>query len=98
MLLLTVTVADPERFTFKSKPVTYTRVFVELYNWKNNRQVYKINKMIELKKICTSTIENFRNLCAHQIIEIWLVLHIAHVAFKDQDKFVFYVNNYIDWD
>ena len=32
------------------------------------------------------------------MIEISLVLHSAHVAPKDQNKFVFYVNNYIDWD
>ena len=31
-LLLTVTVADPERFTPKGKPVIYTGAFVELYN------------------------------------------------------------------
>ncbi len=29
-LLLIVTMADPERFTLKGKPVTYTGVFVEL--------------------------------------------------------------------
>ncbi len=34
-LLLTITVADPEWFTPKSMPVTYTGVFVELYNWRN---------------------------------------------------------------
>ena len=26
------------------------------------------------------------------------VLRSAHMVPKDQDKFVFYVNNYIDWD
>lgn len=31
-LLLTVTMADPEWFTLKDKPVKYTRVFIELYN------------------------------------------------------------------
>ena len=31
-LLLTVTVADSERFTTKNKPITYTGAFVELYN------------------------------------------------------------------
>ena len=31
-LLLTVTVTDPEWFTPKGKPVTYTGAFVELYN------------------------------------------------------------------
>ncbi len=31
-LLLTITVADPEWFTPKGKPVTYTGALVELYN------------------------------------------------------------------
>ena len=31
-LLLNMIVADPERFTPKNKPVTYTGAFVELYN------------------------------------------------------------------
>lgn len=34
-LLLTITVAEPERFTFKGKLVIYTRAFVGFYNWKN---------------------------------------------------------------
>ena len=31
-LLLIVIMADPERFTFKGKPITYIRVFIEFYN------------------------------------------------------------------
>ena len=46
----------------------------------------------------TSIVENLRNLGAHWIIKISLVLHNAHMIPKDQDKFVFYINNYIDWD
>ena len=45
-----------------------------------------------------STLENPRNLGTHWIIEILLVLCNTHVVTKNQDKFVFYVNNYIDWD
>lgn len=36
-LLLTITVADPERFIAKNKLITYIEVFVNLYNWKNHR-------------------------------------------------------------
>ena len=97
-LLLTVTVADLERFAFKGKPVTYTRAFVELYNWKNRGQVHKIHGMFELEKMRALTAENSRNLGAHRIIEISSVLQSAHIVPRDQDKFVFYVNNYIDWD
>ena len=88
--------ADPERFTPKGKPVTYTGALVELYNWKNRRQVHKIYGMIELEKICVLITKNFRNLGACRIIEIFLILHSAHVVPRDQDKVVFYVNNYID--
>ena len=54
--------------------------------------------MIELEKICILTTKNPHNLSAHRIIKILLVLCNAHIVPKDQDKFVFYVNNYIDWD
>ena len=45
-----------------------------------------------------SIAENPRNLGAHRIIEISSVLRSAHLVPRDQDKFVFYVNNYIHWD
>ncbi len=90
--------ADPERFTLKGKPVTYIGAFVELYNWKNRGQVHEIYGMIKLEKMCASIAENLRNFGAHQIIEISSVLYSAHVVPRDQDKVVFYVNNYIDWD
>ncbi len=97
-LLLTIIVPNSERFTPKGKSVTYTGVLVELYNWKNRGHVYEIHRIIELKKIRASIAENPCNLSTHQIIEISLVLHSAHVVPKDQDKILFYVNNYIDWD
>ncbi len=97
-LLLTVTVADPEQFTPKSKPVIYTGTFVKLYNCRNRGQVNEIHGMIELEKMRTSIAENPRNFDAHRIIEISSFLHIAHVVPRDQDKVVFYINNYIDWD
>ena len=42
------------------------------------------------------TVENPCNHNAYQIIKILLVLRSAHIVLKDQDKFVFYINNYID--
>ena len=42
--------------------------------------------------------ENPRNLGAYQIIEILSVLHSTHIISKDLDKYVYYINNYIDWD
>ena len=46
----------------------------------------------------TSIAENFYNLDAYWIIEISWILHIAYVVLRNQEKFVFYVNNYIDWN
>ena len=54
--------------------------------------------MVELDKWQASTAENLHNLGTHCIIEVSLVLRSAHVVLRDQDKMVFYVNNYIDWD
>ena len=54
--------------------------------------------MIELDKICTLTAKNPRNLDAHRIIEISSVLRSTYMIPRDQDKFVFYLNNYINWD
>ena len=88
--------ADAECFIPKDKPVSYIGVFIKLYKWKNHAQVYEIHRMVKLKKMRTLTMENPRNLDVHQIIEISLILHSAYAVFKDQNKFVFYVNNYID--
>ena len=52
--------------------------------------------MVELEKIHVSIIENPCNLDAYQIIEISLVLRTAYMVLKNQDKIVFYINNYID--
>ena len=49
-LLLIMTVADPERFTAKSKPITYTGAFVELYKQKNRGQVHEIHRIVKLDK------------------------------------------------
>ncbi len=52
--------------------------------------------MIELEKICTLIVENSGILTVYWIIKILLVLCSAYVIFKDQNKFMFYINNYID--
>lgn len=85
-----------KQFTLKSKPVIYTGTFVELYNRMNHGQVHKIYGIIGLERMCASTIENHRNLSTHHMIEISLVLYSAYIVPKDQDKFVFYINYYID--
>lgn len=89
---------NPEQFTFKNMLVIYIKAFVELYNWTNHRQIYKIYRIIKLWKIRVLTAENPGNLSGHQIIEISLVFYNAYVITKDQEKFVFYINNYMDWN
>lgn len=50
-LLLTVTVLDIKWFTFKDKPITYIRTFIEVYNQMNSGQVHEMHKIIEFKKM-----------------------------------------------
>ncbi len=88
--------ADPERFSLKGKPVTYTGALVELYNWGNRGQVHKIYAIIELEKMRTLIAKNLYNLGTHRIIEISSVPRSAYVVSRDQDKIMFYVNNYIN--
>lgn len=88
--------ADPKWFTPKCKPTIYNGAFVELYNWWNQGQVYGINKIVKFEKIRVLIAENFCNLGTYQIIEISLFLCSVYVVPKDQDKFLFYINNYID--
>ena len=54
--------------------------------------------MVELDKWHILTTENSCNLGAHCITEVSLVLRSVYVIPRDQDRMVFYVNNYIDWD
>lgn len=91
-----MTVADPEQSTPKDKPVTYIEALVKLCNWKNGWQVYEIYGIIELEKMCTSTAENLHNFDIYRIIKISLVLRSAYMIPRDQEKFVFYINNFID--
>ncbi len=97
-LLLIVIIADLKRFTNKSKPITYIRVLVKLYNRRNRGQVHEIYGIVELKKICASTAKHPCNFGAHCIIEISSILRSAYIVSRDQERIVFYVNNYIDWD
>ena len=42
------------------------------------------------------TVKNLCNLGTYQMIKISSVLRNTHIVPKDQDKFVFYIDNYID--
>ena len=43
-------------------------------------------------------VKNPRNLGAYCIIKVSLVLRSTHVVPRNQDRRVFYINNYIEWD
>ena len=75
--------ADLEQFTPKGKPITYIRALVELYNWRNRGQVYKIYGMVKLEKIRALIVENPHNLGVCQIIKISLILRNTHVVPRD---------------
>ena len=82
-LLLIVIVADLKWFRAKSKPIIYTGAFVELYKWKNRGQVNEIHGIVKLNKWHATIAENPRNLGAHCIIEVFLILRCAHVVPRD---------------
>lgn len=60
--------------------------------------MHKIHGIVELENWRTLTVQNFRIFDANHVIKISLILHVAYVVLKDQEKTVFYVNNYINWD
>ena len=87
---------DSKGPTLKDKPVKYKEAFVELYNLKNYGQVHEIHGMIELEKMGVLTAINLHNLGTHQNFEILLILHNVYIISSDQNKFMFYINNYIN--
>ena len=54
--------------------------------------------MIKFEKMYALTAKNPYNLSAHWIIKISSVLRSTYMVLKDQNKYVFYINNYIDWN
>ena len=54
--------------------------------------------IIKHKKIYALTAENPCKLGTHRIIKISMVLYSTYIIPRNQDKFVFYINNYIDWN
>lgn len=64
----------------------------------NFEGTYKVNKIIKLQMMCFLTLQIFYDLGGYYIIEILLVLSSAYMILRDQEKFMFYVINYIDQD
>lgn len=93
-----MTIADSEQIITKGKLIIYIGVFVELYNQKNHEQVYEIHEIIKFESWRTSIAWNSCILGAYYFIKIFLVLRSSHVVPRDQEKTVFYINNYTDWD
>ena len=73
-LLLTVTVANLQQLDQKERPVIYTGVFVEIYNWCYRGLVHKTHRMIKLEKYLISKAENLLNLGNQQFYKISKVL------------------------
>lgn len=49
----------------KKKPIIYTKVFFEIYNWCNYGLVYKIYRIVELEKYPILRVKNLLNLGAY---------------------------------
>lgn len=88
--------ADSKWFIFQSKLVIYIGKFVELYDWRNRKQVHGMYGMIKLKKMSTLIAKNSHNLSFHWIIDMSSILHSAYVISRNQDIFMFYINNDIN--
>lgn len=54
--------------------------------------------MVELEKWRFLTAKYSYNLGIYQILKILTILYNANIVTRDQNRNVFYVNNYIDWD
>lgn len=61
-------------------------------------QVHEIYRIVKFEKWCISTAKNLRNLGTHRIVEKSSILRGARVVLRDQEKIMFFANNYIDWD
>lgn len=95
-LLLTVTLADPKRFTVNVKSIIHTKEFFELYYRKNYGKVYQFYGIEEFERWRVSIAKHSRNLGTYQMIEISTILYSAHVIPRNQDGNVLYINKYID--
>ena len=74
----------------------YTKVFIEIYNWRYRKLVHETHKMIKLKKYPISQAENLLNLGSQQFYKISEILQSAHVMPKNIEGNTSYLNNYID--
>ncbi len=97
-LLLIVTVADPQQSNRKGKPMMYTGVFVEIYNWRSRGLVHETHRMVELETYPISRAENSLNLGGQRFYKISEVLRSAQVVPRGTEDNTFYLNNYIDQD
>ena len=88
--MLTMSMADLEQFiVIKNKPVIYIRKYIEFYNQKNHKEVYKIYKMVELKEMYALTAKNLYNLNIYQIINISMDFCNLQIIYRDKDKVIF---------
>ncbi len=76
----------------------YTKAFVEIYNWRYRKLVYKTHEIVELEKYLISKAENGLNLGGNQFYKISEVLYSAHIVLGDIESNTSYLNNYINWD
>lgn len=81
--------ANPELFTVKKKSITYTGVFVKLYNQRNYGQVYNINRMVEFEKQYNSIVKNLQNLGFYYIVEISSICIVYISSLKIRRGFYF---------
>lgn len=60
-----MTIVNSKCFTIKDKLITYTEVFIKLYNQRNLKQIYEIYKIVKLEKQYTFILKNAYNFSAY---------------------------------
>ena len=84
-------VADLKQFTDKNKLIIYIKAFVELYNWRNRKQVYEIHRIVELEKIHALTTKHLCNFDTHCIIK-YLQFCIVHILSLEIRKRLYFIS------
>lgn len=76
---------------FLNKMEKLTVAFFELYKLKNYKLVYKIYKIIKLKNMHVKTVENPKNVIAHEILKTFLVSRCIYLFLGNLDQLIFFI-------
>lgn len=76
--------------------MTYTKIFIKIYNQQNKKLVYKTYKIDKLEKYPILKLENLLNVNNIQFYKIFKLLQSVYVMLKDTKSNIFDFNKYIN--